>query len=75
MKLSLKVTPLVILLICITNALAEDWPQFLGPNRDGTSTQKGILRTWPEDGPEVLWTAAVGRGFGRYGVHGHLSGR
>lgn len=28
------------------------------------SPQKGILRSWPEKGPEVLWTAPVGRGFG-----------
>lgn len=43
---------------------AQDWPQYLGPNRDSTSPQKGILRTWPEKGPEVLWTISVGRGYG-----------
>jgi outer membrane protein assembly factor BamB len=48
----------------LTSAPAGDWPQFLGPNRNSTSDQKGILRTWPEKGPEVLWTASVGRGFG-----------
>ncbi len=41
-----------------------DWPQYLGPNRNSVSPQKGILRSWPEKGPEVLWTAAVGKGFG-----------
>lgn len=49
------------LLVC---ALANDWPQYLGPTRNSMSPQKGILRTWPEKGPEVLWTAQVGRGFG-----------
>ncbi|NQT24312.1 PQQ-like beta-propeller repeat protein, partial [candidate division KSB1 bacterium] len=29
-----------------------------------TSAQKGILHTWPKDGPEVLWTVPVGIGFG-----------
>jgi outer membrane protein assembly factor BamB len=48
----------------LTSAPAGDWPQFLGPNRNSTADQKGILRTWPEKGPEVLWTASVGRGFG-----------
>ena len=48
----------------LSSASADDWPQYLGPNRDSTSPQKGILRTWPGKGPEVLWTAAVGRGFG-----------
>jgi len=52
------------LTLLANSAPAEDWPQYLGPNRDSTSPQKGILRTWPEKGPEVLWTATVGRGFG-----------
>jgi outer membrane protein assembly factor BamB len=47
-----------------TATLAVDWPQYLGPNRNGTSDQKGLLRSWPENGPEVLWTVAVGKGFG-----------
>ena len=52
------------LTLLANSASAEDWPQYLGPNRDSTSPQKGILRTWPEKGPEVLWTATVGRGYG-----------
>jgi outer membrane protein assembly factor BamB len=44
--------------------LAADWPQYLGPNRNSTSDQKGLLRSWPADGPKVLWTVSVGRGFG-----------
>ncbi len=47
-----------------STALAADWPQFLGPNRNSTSAEKGILRSWPATGPEVLWTASVGRGYG-----------
>ncbi len=45
-------------------ASAADWPQYLGPDRDAKSTEKGILRTWPEEGPKVLWTVAVGVGYG-----------
>src|SRR5688572_33441910 len=45
-------------------SVAADWPQHLGPNRDSTSPEKGLLRSWPEKGPEVLWTVAVGRGYG-----------
>jgi len=47
-----------------TGSSWADWPQYLGPNRNSTSDQKGLLRSWPENGPEVLWTVAVGRGFG-----------
>ncbi len=41
-----------------------DWPQYLGPHRNGISDQKGILRTWPEKGPKVFWTVNLGTGFG-----------
>jgi outer membrane protein assembly factor BamB len=55
---------LIILLACISDAYSQDWPQYLGPNRNSTSPQKGILGSWPENGPEVLWTADLGIGFG-----------
>jgi outer membrane protein assembly factor BamB len=55
---------LAALLIFIVNTNAQDWPQFLGPDRNSHSDQKGILRTWPENGPEVLWSTNVGIGFG-----------
>ena len=47
-----------------TPIMAQDWPQYLGPNRNSTSDQKGLLRSWGENGPEVLWTVDVGIGFG-----------
>ncbi|MDR2234300.1 MAG: PQQ-like beta-propeller repeat protein [Tannerella sp.] len=43
---------------------AQDWPQLFGPERNHTSSQKGLLRSWPESGPEVLWSVNVGRGYG-----------
>lgn len=43
---------------------AQDWPQYLGPERNSTSPQKGILRSWPETGPEVLWSVNLGIGYG-----------
>jgi outer membrane protein assembly factor BamB len=55
---------MVVLLVTIANVFAQEWPQYLGPGRNGISAQKGILRTWPEKGPEVLWTVNVGIGFG-----------
>lgn len=36
----------------------------MGPNRDGTSPQKNLMRSWSENGPEILWIADVGRGYG-----------
>jgi outer membrane protein assembly factor BamB len=43
---------------------AADWPQYLGPNRDGISEETGLARAWPEGGPKVLWTVALGPGYG-----------
>ncbi|MFC1560902.1 PQQ-binding-like beta-propeller repeat protein [Candidatus Latescibacterota bacterium] len=55
----------VMLLLLVSNvSLSADWPQYLGPNRNAVSTETGLLRSWPEDGPSVLWTAPLGQGFG-----------
>ncbi|MFC1477153.1 PQQ-binding-like beta-propeller repeat protein [candidate division KSB1 bacterium] len=53
-----------IIFLATDSILAQDWPQLYGPNRNNISAQKGILRTWPQNGPEVLWTVPVGIGFG-----------
>ena len=44
---------------------AEDWPQFLGPRRDGTYTGKPLPH-WPAAGPKILWKHDIGAGFGEY---------
>ena len=54
----------------VIGVLAADWPGYLGPKRDGTSTQKGLLRAWPKEGPKVLWTVPLGVGFGGPAVSG-----
>jgi outer membrane protein assembly factor BamB len=59
-----KVILIAAILTITTGSTLADWPQYLGPNRNSTSDQKGLLRSWPEKGPEVLWTVAVGKGFG-----------
>ena len=43
--------------LCLNSAVtvAADWPGFLGPNRDGRSPDKGLLKQWPEAGPPLLW--------------------
>ena len=40
------------------------WPQFHGPNRDNLSTEKGLLKKWPEKGPALLWRSqGLGHGY------------
>jgi outer membrane protein assembly factor BamB len=51
-------------------ACAGDWPQFLGPQRDGTSPETGLLASWPAAGPLVVWRRQVGEGFAAPVVQG-----
>ena len=40
------------------------WPQFRGPRRDGVSDERGLLPSWPAEGPAKQWTATgAGRGY------------
>ncbi len=50
-------------LLAGTTLVAEDWPQFLGPNRDGVYAGPALADSWPEDGPARVWTKRVGQGF------------
>ena len=51
-------------LLTCTAITAQDWPQYLGPDGNSKSPQKGLLRSWPESGPEVLWSVNAGAGYG-----------
>lgn len=44
-------------------ANADDWPQWLGPKRDGVWREKGILAKFPEKGATVRWEKPVGEGY------------
>lgn len=59
---------LATLLFAATGVFAESiehsWPQFNGPDRDNISRETGLLKSWPDDGPSLLWTAnGLGQGF------------
>jgi len=64
MKNKLMIITTFLLVVFATCLYAQDWPQYLGPARNSTSPQKGILRTWPATGPKVVWTANIGIGYG-----------
>ncbi|HEX8913300.1 MAG TPA: PQQ-binding-like beta-propeller repeat protein [Humisphaera sp.] len=52
-------------------AVAADWPQWRGVNRDGTSAEVGLLKEWPAGGPKLLWRAEkLGAGFSTPSVAG-----
>ena len=44
-------------------AVGDDWPQWMGPNRDDVWAETGILEEFPPGGPKVLWRVPVHGGF------------
>ncbi len=79
MRTLLALTAAIGVLVLAAPAHAADWPQFRGPNHDGTSAEEGWLDQWPADGPKILWKANLGQGFsgvaisgGRLFTMGHL---
>jgi outer membrane protein assembly factor BamB len=52
----------VLILISIS-ATGGDWPQFRGPDRNNISQETGLLRSWPPQGPKVLWKVPVCEGY------------
>jgi len=43
--------------------MAADWPQLLGPARNGICTESNLTLSWPKEGPRVLWKRPVGAGW------------
>ena len=40
------------------------WPCFHGPRRDNLATDTGLMQSWPEGGPQLLWTGSgIGHGY------------
>jgi outer membrane protein assembly factor BamB len=54
---------LVIVMSLPLVAAADDWPQWLGPQRDGVWRETGILDKFPEGGPNVRWRTPLGAGY------------
>ena len=65
---TLCLTAIVLIALC-TAAGWADWPQFMGPNRDGVSTETGLGHSFPAGGPPALWTVPLGPGFGGAAIY------
>ena len=56
----MRIWPLAVVLVAGMGshpgpAPAEDWPQWKGPRRDGLSAETGLIKEWPEGGPQRVW--------------------
>ena len=49
---------------------ASDWPQWMGENRDGVWQETGIAKSFPPDGPKVLWRTEISPGYSGPAVAG-----
>ena len=52
-------------------AQAADWPHFLGPNYNGTSSETNLLHEFPKEGPSKLWEYPKGAGHSAPAVSGN----
>ena len=61
MRISLLTLTLGLLTAC--PLLADDWPQWMGPARDNVWREQGLLKSFPEGGPKVVWRRPVAGGY------------
>jgi len=71
----LSLTFLAALFVALSAARASlqtvDWIQWRGANRDGRSTETGLLKTWPAQGPPLAWrTTGAGIGYSSFAASG-----
>ena len=54
----------IVVLLSATGGYSQGnaWPQFLGPDRNGISTETGLLKQWPVGGPKEVWRVPGGVG-------------
>lgn len=62
-RFPLALLSLSLTLLAAGSAAGLDWPQFRGVNRDGVSAETDLPRSWPAEGPRVVWKRASGEGF------------
>jgi outer membrane protein assembly factor BamB len=61
----------VIVSVAAATAFSADWPCFHGADRTNKSTETGLLKQWPKDGPKLLWTATgLGEGYSSVSTSG-----
>lgn len=51
-------------ILCSSSILfAGDWPQILGPNRNGVAVDETLAERWSAGGPDVVWKQPIGSGY------------
>ena len=67
---TMAIWAVVVWAACTSWVLADDWPQWMGLNRDDIWNETGILEKFPAGGPKILWRAPIGAGYAGPAVAG-----
>lgn len=59
----MKIFAVIAGVLLVAVAHADDWPQWLGPKRDGVWRESGIVKEFPAGGPKVRWRTEIGAGY------------
>ena len=60
----------VLLTLSAMGSHAKDWNQWLGNERDGVWKENGVVKSFPDDGPKLLWKTPIGPGYSGPSVSG-----
>ena len=53
----------MLLLGLVSAANADEWPQWMGPQRDNVWREEGLIDRFPKGGPQILWRTSVENGY------------
>ncbi len=53
----------VFVVLAFNSPVFAQWPQWRGPMRNGVSPETNLLKSWPKEGPKLLWSCDIGMGY------------
>lgn len=66
-----SIVAIVMVVMGAISASGQDWPQWRGPQRTGLSSETGLLKQWPAEGPRKVWSInGLGEGYGALAIKG-----
>jgi hypothetical protein len=63
MMIGLRLGVVLVLSVLPSLAAAADWPQWMGPGRDGVWPETGVIEAFPSSGAKIKWRAPVSLGY------------
>ena len=71
MKSTIHILLAATIVLPFSHLYSGDWPQWRGPGRDDNSSETGLLKAWPSNGPKLVWmNKDAGLGYSGYSIVG-----